>query len=326
MNSEFFTTQSMNAWLVQAASQPVPRKLFGECWCEGELSILFSDTGLGKSALATQIANGICTGQPISPEFAIEAAPQPVLYFDFELTEMQLQKRYAVEQREGGCIAYAAHYPFSDRLQRVAINCPSQFIDAVKEWEAPMLRAIEKEILTSDAKIVVIDNISYLTSEADKGKFALPLMHRLNDLKKQHGLAILVLAHTPKLYFTHPLSLDDLAGSKILSNFADSIFALGKSQQDANLRYLKQLKARSTDLIYRVDNVALLRFEKEHNFLGFEFVSCGNEYNHLAPQSSDQKALLIESVKRLSTQGKTQRQIAHELDIAVGTVNKYLTR
>lgn len=324
MNSEFFTTQSMNAWLEQAASQPVPRKLFGECWCEAELSILFSDTGLGKSALATQIANSACTGQSISPEFPIEAAPQPVLYFDFELTEMQLQKRYAVEQREGERMTYAAHYPFSDKLQRVAIDRPSQFIDAIKEWEAPMLRAIEKEILASDAKIVVIDNISYLTSEADKGKFALALMHRLNDLKKQHELAILVLAHTPKLYFTRPLSLDDLAGSKILSNFADSIFALGKSQQDQNLRYLKQLKARSTDLIYGVDNVAVLRFEKEHNFLGFEFVGYSSEYDHLARQSSDQKAVLIESAKLLSAQGKTQRQIARDLGISAGAVNKYL--
>ena len=186
-----------------------------------------------------------------------------------------------------------------------------------------MIRAIEHEIVASGAKVVVIDNISYLTSEADKGKFALPLMQRLNDLKKQHGLAILVLAHTPKLYFVRPLTIDNLAGSKILANFADSIFAIGSSRQEG-LRYLKQLKARSTDLVYGSENVAVFRFEKPDNFLGFEFVGCGRESDHLAHESKEDRSLMVEYAKLLHAEGKSQRDIAKELGIAVGTVNKYL--
>ena len=179
----------------------MPRRLFGDCWAEGELAILFADTGLGKSALATQIANSICTGDPISPQFQMEAAPQTALYIDCELTGMQLQKRYAVERRDGDGIVYADHYCFSDNLYRVEINCASRFIDSIEDWEPSMIRAIEHQIVASGAKVVVIDNISYLTSEADKGKFALPLMQRLNDLKKQHGLAILVSGtHTEALF------------------------------------------------------------------------------------------------------------------------------
>ena len=40
------------------------------------------------------------------------------------------------------------------------------------------------------------------------------------------------------------ITSNDLAGSKRLYNFFDSVFAIGKSAQDGGLRYVKQLKVR----------------------------------------------------------------------------------
>jgi hypothetical protein len=44
-----------------------------------------------------------------------------------------------------------------------------------------------------------------------------------------------------------PLSANDLQGSKMLINFCDSAFAIGKSSNDKDLRYLKQIKQRSKE-------------------------------------------------------------------------------
>jgi replicative DNA helicase len=318
-----FTERSMGEWLASAALKPVPRRLFGEFWAEGELAIFFGDTGGGKSALAMQEAESICTGKSIAG-FAMEAAPQSVLYFDFELTEMQLQKRYAVEQRADDRLWYDRHYGFSERFRRIEINSASNIFDSIANWEQTLISEMERKINASGAKIIIIDNITYLARETEKGKFALPLMQRLNDLKKQHGLSIKVLAHTPKRDDSRPLSLNDLAGSKILANFADSVYAIGKSSRDRNLRYLKQLKARSTDLIYGTDEVAVLRFEKTDNFLGFEYVCAASEYDHLKAPTDTDRSELIERVKVLAGQGRSQRAIARELSVSVGAVNKYL--
>ena len=122
------------------------------------------------------------------------------------------------------------------------------------------------------------------------------------------------------------LSINDLAGSKILANFADSVFAIGKSQKDGNLRYLKQLKARSTDIVHDFYNVAVRGFEKDHNFLGFRYIETEEESDHLTTMSTSDRSELVDRVKTLSSQGKTQREIASELSIGLGTVNNYLKR
>ena len=38
-------------WMRTAADKPVPKMLFGEFWLEGELGVMFADTGKGKSIL-----------------------------------------------------------------------------------------------------------------------------------------------------------------------------------------------------------------------------------------------------------------------------------
>ena len=89
-----FAVQTANMWMNEAKSRPVPKMLFGEFWFEGELCILFADTGKGKSILAVQIADSISRGERVN-SFTLEAARQKVLYFDFELSAKQFEARYS---------------------------------------------------------------------------------------------------------------------------------------------------------------------------------------------------------------------------------------
>lgn len=140
----------------------------------------------------------------------------------------------------------------------------------------------------------------------------------------KYDLSLMALAHTPKRDLTRPITVNDLAGSKQLSNLTDSIFAVGESVKDKNLRYLKQIKARNTEEIYHSENVAVCQITKPDNFLMLEFLNFGNEREHLKALSEADKADLIQQVKNLSAQGKSQREIMREIDISLGAVNKYL--
>jgi len=265
--------------------------LFAEFWHEGEICILFADSNLGKSILGVQIADSISSGKYI-PGFAMKTEKQPVLYFDFEMSDKQFENRYSID--------YRLHYMFDENFKRVMINpeC-SEFED----FEKQLFIAIERAVISCNAKVLVIDNLTYLKTQAtDTSKEALPLMKELKKLAHKHNLSILALAHTPKRCHQNPITMNDLAGSKMLSNFADSIFAIGPSSQDTNLRYIKQIKARATAIVYDSGNVILCKISKDYNRLIFQMEDFSNENEHLRVQndgdSSEINKQIVEQKKQ----------------------------
>src|SRR6476620_6022909 len=88
--NSLFNIKPVNDWIAASKKKPAPRYRFGEFWLEGELSILFADTGKGKSVLAVQIAESIARGVPIKP-LKLTSKPQKVLYLDFELSDKQFE-------------------------------------------------------------------------------------------------------------------------------------------------------------------------------------------------------------------------------------------
>lgn len=315
-NIGLFTIKSATKWIEEAKNKPVPKMLFGEFWFEGELSILFADTNLGKSILAVQIGNSISKNEKINP-FKLEAPKQKILYFDFELSVKQFENRYSKDYKE--------HYQFDDNFIRIEINAEAE-IPENKDYEDFLCDSIERSIIETNSKVIIIDNITFLKNGNESAKDALPLMKQLKALKNKHGLSILVLGHTPKRDISKPVSINDLAGSKMLSNFCDSAFAIGQSSSDSNLRYFKQVKQRNTEQIYDSENVCVCQISKPNNFLEFEFINYDEERNHLKEFKKSDKEELIQQVKELSADGKTQREISAELSISLGVVNKYLNR
>jgi RecA-family ATPase len=270
--------RSANQCIENAKGQAVPLKLCGELWFEGEVSILFADTNVGKSILAVQIADNISRGMKTGIFFS-EAPAQYVLYLDFELSDKQFEKRYSME--------WEHHYQWDNHFLRVQIN--ANFSDFV-EFEKQLFVEIEASIEQFGSKILIVDNITYLSMESNESsKNALPLMKYLTKLKNQFGLSLLVLAHTPKrLNPSNPLSINDLAGSRQLANFADSVFCIGRSNQGTSIRYIKQLKARSCAMM---EEVWVCDLSKPYNFLGFEFLNTDYEHNHLKPKKEADEAM-----------------------------------
>lgn len=314
--NDFFILQTANKWIEQAKKRPIPKMLFSEFWYQGELCILFADTGLGKTILAVQIADNISKGESI-PGFKNEIEKQKIIYFDFELTDKQFENRYSEY--------FENHYCFDDNFLRVELN-PDSEIDNYEDFEDYLIDSIEKLIINTDVKILFIDNITYLRNETEKSKNALPLMKRLKKLKSKYSLSILALAHTPKRDMSKPINKNDLAGSKMLMNFCDSSFAIGESTNDKAFRYLKQIKERNKEKLYGIDNICLCQITKPENFTQFEFIKFDNELNHLKQVTEQDKNQIIEQVVELNKKGLSLREIAEKTSISHMKVKRIIDK
>ena len=312
-NKNLFLTKTANEWIDEAKNRAIPKMLFGEFWLEGEICILFADSNLGKSIIAVQIGDSITKGIPING-FKLEALKQPILYFDFELSDKQFENRYSVN--------FSNHYQFNDNFKRVEIN-PDADIPEKQSFEDHLNIELEKEIVRTQTKILIIDNLTYLRNETEKAKNALPLMKQLKALKKKYNLSILVLAHTPKRDLSKPITSNDLAGSKMLMNFCDSVFTIGESSSDKGKRYLKQIKARNTEILYDSENIIVCQIEKPVNFLQFKFVELGTELDHLKQFTKKDKEKIKIAVLELTDKGVSNVEIGLKLGIHESTVRKY---
>jgi predicted transcriptional regulator len=312
-----------NGCLGSAKCLPEPRELFGEFWSEGELAILFADTGAGKSALAVQIAESIARGKAIEP-FGMTAKPRRVLYLDCELARKQFEMRYSAEPKEGE-ERRRRHYRFSEKCYRAEIKRNRELPEGFKTLEQYVRAALEPAVRAVGAKVLIVDNLTYLRGPSDSARESLPLMRELIRLKEELDLSILVIAHTPKRAVSRRITINDLQGSKTLSNLADSIFAIGQSGIDAGIRYLKQLKTRSGDMVYDERHVPAFELKKrDGNFLGFVFRKFSEEAQHLKKATDAVRRERAGVVAEMSKEGMSQRAIAAELGISAASVNRYL--
>lgn len=313
-NIGLFILKTANQTIEEASRRPIPKKLFGQLWFEHEITILFSDSNLGKSILAVQIADGISRGANVLG-LEMDAEPQPVLYLDFELSDKQFQLRYTDD-------AGNTHH-FSDNLLRPDINPDAEDPDG-GDFEDFVKQSLEQIAAQRKVKVIIVDNLTFLHRETEKAKDAIPLMKWLKSFGRRHDISMLVLAHTPKRNPSNPITKNDLAGSKNLYNFCDGCFAIGESSRGTTVRYIKELKQRNLPFKYDSENVIECEIVKDDNFLQFRFVGYGCESEHLRQITDTEREDLKQKVKDLSLRGKSQGEIANELGIAKSTVNKYL--
>ena len=298
-----FTIKSANRTITDAALRPNPRSLYLELWYEGEVCCLFSDSNLGKSIYAVQMADQI-------------ASTRRVLLVDCELTDKQFQMRYT--DAETGLI-----HIFPEGLYRAEINPVT--LD-VNDYEEKIIKNIEAVALRMATSIIIIDNLTYLCNSSDKGVDAGLFMMNLMNLKKKYGWSLLIIAHTPKRSLMSPITQNDLAGSKKLYNFFDSVFAIGQSAKDKRLRYVKQVKVRAGAFKYDSSNVIVYEIEKMGDFLGFEFKEFATEADHLKQRTENELTQQELNVLNLHKQGFSYRNIAERIGISKSTVSNIVKK
>ena len=317
---------------VQASATFDQKQLCGHLWYEGEICILFADTNVGKSLLAVQIADMVANGAYCSttlPELRPETLPQPVVYADFELSVAQFTRRYSMPHPDDG--SKKVFYDFSPRFNRVELFYDSYIEDDApgcesKEFADQIISDLALHLEAIDSRVLIIDNITFMASGTETAADAMPLMKRLVALKKKLGISILLLAHTPKRSLSNPLTRNDLQGSKMLINFADSAFAIGESNCGKDVRYIKQIKQRNCEQVYDAENVLVCRIGRVYdNFIGFTSIGTDKEKAHLAEtrykpgQAAAAREQRLNRVRELREAGMSAVDIAGKIGVSRST-------
>lgn len=301
--SGMFLVKTANQTVEDARKRPDPLSLWYGIWYESEVCCLFADSNLGKSILAVQMADEI-------------ARTHRVLYIDCELSDKQFQLRYTSED------GLTTHI-FPPGFLRAEID--PMFI-MPRNAEELMLQHIEQTAEQMSCDTVMVDNISYLCNNMDKGSDAGSFMQKLKMLKIKHDWNLLIIAHTPKRALCSPITRNDLAGSSRLFNFFDSVFAIGQSAKDHDLRYIKQVKVRHGKFEYGPDNVITCEIVHDNNFVHFRFLGTCPEREHLKERTEKDIDTRDLNIKDLYIQGKSYREIADILSLSKSLVGNVINK
>lgn len=292
--------KSANAWIEDAMKRPDPVVYFHGLIVQYENTVVFASSNVGKSIFVTQIAEEI-------------AYKEKLLYLDLELADKQFQMRYT-DPTTGD------RHIFPTNFMRAEID-PESIVGT--DLEESILNSIE-EAAKQGIRFFVVDNITFICNDSEKGATAGSFMMKLIRLKKQYHLTTIIIAHTPKRRGWEPITQNDLAGSAKLINFFDAGIAIARSAKDNNLRYVKQVKVRTGEYKYDADNVMIYDVSKVCGFLKFEFQGYGKESEHLKNGDDGGEYDEIMDVVRLQKDGKSIRETAKILGISRGKVERRL--
>ena len=115
-------------------------------------------------------------------------------------------------------------------------NCPRIVADE-NDW-----LIIEEIISYNKPNIVFIDSLSRLYQGGiEDSKLAKNVSFKLRELSNKLKITLIIIHHTPK-QAGKPLTIDSLAGSRVLAQEADFMIGIGKSLD--NQRYIKEVAFR----------------------------------------------------------------------------------
>ena len=288
-----FHVEPMNKCIDEAHQLPPLVSLYPNIVLEGDLCIIFGQSGIGKTIFAMQIARYIAENG------------KRVLYVDCEMTPRQLGNRYETA------------------------NFPPTFLRAEMDRENPaedVLKGIEEAATANHVEVVFIDNITALGQSLDRSSDAGTLMASLNTLKKKYNWTLVVLNHVPKMFSGNvALSLSAMQGSAKLNQLIDDAIGIAQSSIDSNLVYVKQCKWRNGELTMGADHVSVYeRGKDEYGNLGFTERGFSTEQEHLSIESGNDREELKARVRELSAQGMKQTDIALRLGISQSKVSRLL--
>jgi flagellar motor protein MotB len=246
------------------------KPLLGELWQERELGILFGPTNVGKSILAVEIGDAIASGGAILSGFLSSGLmPTKVLYLDFEMSDEQFKKRFLGRT-------------FSENFSRIVIN--EERLN-VKSFRQDVFPEIEYRIDESNAKVLIIDNLSFIQADNTNAGDAATLILEFKRLKDSKDISILIVGHTPKFQKGLRIESYNLYGSAQLVYFIDSLFAINKAV--GNTIYIKQLKQRVVSETYGEDNVLHCKIEDTESGLQIKYLGNSAEWQLLDGAKDD---------------------------------------
>ena len=267
-NPNIFTTPTpLKSLLTQL---PEYKFLYPNLWREGEIACLLGDQGVGKSVFAIQIAERVARENP----------DMPVVYFDFKMSAVDFARRYSNA-------VSGKHFDFPDNLLRCELDYAAENFNDV----ANIISVIEQQCKALNARVLIVDSLTWINTIALKSGAALRFMTMLYLLARKLHLSVLVVADSSKDHSRLPYTIKSLRGYRRLAPFFDTIFAIGISTKGDKHRYIKQIKTGDRDMTLTDDHVAEFVIEQNDDaFVNFRFKAYTTQAEVLPPKRQRRQA------------------------------------
>lgn len=296
-----------------------PPMLWNGMIMEGSLVVLFGRTGVNKSTITTQILANYCANNP----------QDKVLLIDMEMSKRTQGRRIYDKQNE--------------RVAPLIQRCGNRFLRATIGRDFPdlssKLREIETLIDQNEAVVVVIDNLTFLEPELEKGKYGQIMMDEIKDmyerLSQKRTTTLICVSHTPKLEPGIPLHETQVGGSMRVGNAFHEIIGIGVSVKGTNVRYVKQCKARECERRYTDNSVLVGTIQTVDGML--QFVTDGTttpEFVHLnvPKQANSERVVAVRNdLNELLVNSGMKKEacvmeVAKKYGISPSTVRNYMSK
>jgi KaiC/GvpD/RAD55 family RecA-like ATPase len=220
--------------LILRASKEPPVPFVWSGIKKGSFGFIFGPSKSGKTTLCENLAMSLAAGLTKFFGMDIIADNYKVLFLSFEEYWQQRTDRNTIQAN----VLYEnlGTDEWLDNYISIDEQVP-RLINSEDEW-----LMIERLILDSKANVVFVDSLSRLYSGGieDSG-LAKQVSLRLRELTNKLKITLIVIHHTPK-QTGKPITIDSLAGSRILAQEADFLIGVGKTPDGR--RYYKEVAFR----------------------------------------------------------------------------------
>lgn len=286
---------------------------------QGQLVMIFGQTGDGKSAWAVELANQIAEGETKwDLPFKIDTKSQSVVYLDFELGASSFQHRYnSTKFSQNLIIENVDVYNYNsyiglDNKTNVKIDRAIQFIEDIAKKHK--------------SKVIFVDNLSNIADQVEQAKDADRFISDLYGRMKALDLTIIFLGHTPKIPTNCALSINQLKGSSSLTKTFESIIGFKRSI-NKNESYIKQLKYRQLDCLFDDENVATFYFENDTPVgWNMKYIGKDTEENLIGEKNKNGRPIKFENIVKYDVvyeklvNNKTYNDLCEHFNVSHGTI------
>ncbi|HUC81522.1 MAG TPA: BT4734/BF3469 family protein [Flavisolibacter sp.] len=220
--------------LILRASKEPPVPFVWSGIKKGSFGFIFGPSKSGKTTLCENLAMSLAAGLTKCFGMDIIADSYKVLFLSFEEYWQQRTDRNTIQ----ASILYEnlGTDEWLDNYISIDEQVP-RLINSEDEW-----LFIERLITDSKANVVFVDSLSRLyTGGIEDSGLAKQVSLRLRELTNKLKITLIVIHHTPK-QTGKPITIDSLAGSRILAQEADFLIAVGKTPDGR--RYYKEVAFR----------------------------------------------------------------------------------
>ena len=255
--------------------------------------------------MAFQIAFGIATGTATAPGFDVGLPPQAVLILDHENDDRDIRSRLDLD------------FEVPQNIWRADIS-PDVALHNLDGY----LTYLEGLILALGTKVIIIDNIAWLTfgsSQQDIHKEAANLMRGLMRLRKKLEVSVLVIAHRNKADHGY-LDISSVAGSSNVTRFVPAVFGMAHFPTDETQLYFKQIKfGRGRPAKWTPNSVLVGALQMDKYLKVITDATDVVRERDLFRESGESKSDMAREL--LKETSMTDAQIAKQLDVSPQLVN-----